>query len=126
MFAEAMGRVYITSTVDQVAEDPRCGGGGRKVGAGARAKPAGKRQIPELRLAYRRSTTTPRMPRCAILKTAMRDPEIIETDLMEISAIADDLVKFERIVAWCASHPDEVPFALHQLLKQKEKGSDHS
>ena len=54
----------------------------------------------------------------------MRDPEIIETDLMEISAIADDLVKFERIVAWCASHPDEVPFALHQLLKQKEKGPD--
>jgi hypothetical protein len=25
-------------------------------------------------------------------------------------------VKFERIVAWCASHPDEVPFALHQLM----------
>ena len=54
-------------------------------------------------------------------KAAMRDPETIETDLMEISAIADDLVKFERIVAWCASHPDEVPFALHQLLKQTEK-----
>ena len=54
-------------------------------------------------------------------KAAMRYPEIIETDLMEISAIADDLVKFERIVAWCASHPDEVPFALHQLLKQREK-----
>lgn len=51
----------------------------------------------------------------------MRDPETIETDLMEISAIADDLVKFERIVAWCASHPDEVPFALHQLLMSKEK-----
>ena len=59
-------------------------------------------------------------------KAGMRDPEIIETDLMEISAIADDLVKFERIVAWCASHPDEVPFALHQLLKQKEKGPDQS
>jgi len=54
-------------------------------------------------------------------KTAMRDPEIIETELMEISAIADDLVKFERIIAWCASHPDEVPFALHQLMKHKEK-----
>jgi len=52
---------------------------------------------------------------------AMRDPEIIETELMEISAIADDLVKFERIVAWCASHPDEVPFALHQLMKQKQR-----
>ena len=54
-------------------------------------------------------------------RDAMRDPEIIETDLMEISAIADDLVKFERIVAWCASHPDEVPFALHQLLRQREQ-----
>ena len=47
---------------------------------------------------------------------SMRDPEIIETELMEISAIAEDTVKFERIVAWCATHPDEVPFALHQLL----------
>jgi hypothetical protein len=51
----------------------------------------------------------------------MRDPQTIETELMEISAIADDLVKFERIIAWCASHPDEVPFALHQLMKHKEK-----
>jgi len=42
---------------------------------------------------------------------SMRDPEIIETELMEISAIAEDTVKFERIVAWCATHPDEVPFA---------------
>jgi len=46
----------------------------------------------------------------------MRDPEIIETELMEISAIADDTVKLERIIAWCASNPDEVPFALHQLM----------
>jgi hypothetical protein len=53
----------------------------------------------------------------------MRDPETIETELMEISAIADDLVKFERIVAWCATHPDEVPFALHQLMRQKETPS---
>jgi len=51
----------------------------------------------------------------------MRDPETIETDLLEIGSIADDLVKFERIVAWCASHPDEVPFALHHLLTQREK-----
>ena len=51
----------------------------------------------------------------------MRDPETIETELMEISAIADDLVKFERIVAWCTAHPDEVPFALHQLMRQKER-----
>jgi len=39
----------------------------------------------------------------------MRDSEIIETELMEISAIADDSIKLERIIAWCASHPDEVP-----------------
>ena len=51
----------------------------------------------------------------------MRDPETIETELMEISAIADDTVKFERIVAWCTSHPDEVPFALHQLMGRRSK-----
>jgi hypothetical protein len=37
---------------------------------------------------------------------------------MEISAIADDSIKFERIVAWCATYPEEVPFALHQLMSQ--------
>ena len=51
----------------------------------------------------------------------MRDPEIIETELMEIGAVADDAVKLERIIAWCASHPDEVPFALHQLLNHANK-----
>jgi hypothetical protein len=51
----------------------------------------------------------------------MRAPEIIETDLMEISAVPDDAVKLERIIAWCASHPDEVPFALHQLLGRRDK-----
>ena len=51
----------------------------------------------------------------------MRDPESIETELMEISAIADDTLKFERIVAWCASHPDEVPFALHQFMGRRDK-----
>ena len=51
----------------------------------------------------------------------MRDPEIIETELMEISAIADDGVKLERIIVWCAAHPDEVPFALHQLMVRRDK-----
>ncbi|MGA2275631.1 MAG: hypothetical protein ABSH00_18935 [Bryobacteraceae bacterium] len=46
----------------------------------------------------------------------MRAPEVIETELMEISAIAEDTDKLERTIAWCATHPDEVPFALHQLL----------
>jgi hypothetical protein len=51
----------------------------------------------------------------------MRDLEIIEAELMEISAIADDSLKFERIVVWCASHPDEVPLVLHQLLGRRDK-----
>jgi hypothetical protein len=51
----------------------------------------------------------------------MRDPETIETELMEISAILDDTIKLERIIAWCATHPDEVPFALHQLLPRHDK-----
>jgi len=49
----------------------------------------------------------------------MRDPETIENELMEISAIADDSLKLERIIAWCATHPNEVPFALHQLLSRR-------
>ena len=53
----------------------------------------------------------------------MRDPDVIEEELMEISAIADDSLKFERIVAWCATHPDEVPFALHQMLDRRVKGN---
>jgi hypothetical protein len=51
----------------------------------------------------------------------MRDPEIIEAELMEISAIADDSIRFERIVAWCATYPDEVPFALHQWMGRGKK-----
>jgi len=51
----------------------------------------------------------------------MRDPEVIETELIEISSIADDGVKLERIIAWCAAHPDEVPFALHQLMSRKHE-----
>ena len=51
----------------------------------------------------------------------MRDPEIIETELVEIGAIADDTLKLERIVAWCATHPDEVPFALHQFIGRRDK-----
>jgi hypothetical protein len=51
----------------------------------------------------------------------MGDADIIGTELMEISAIADKTVKFERIIAWCASNPDEVPFALHQLMGRCDK-----
>jgi hypothetical protein len=41
-----------------------------------------------------------------------RDEQVVEAELMEISAIQDDGVKLERIVAWCANYPDEIPFAL--------------
>jgi hypothetical protein len=34
----------------------------------------------------------------------MRDPEIIEAELIEISAIADDTIKFERIIARRRGH----------------------
>jgi ABC-type nitrate/sulfonate/bicarbonate transport system substrate-binding protein len=30
-------------------------------------------------------------------------------------------VKLERIIAWCASHPDEVPLVLHQLLGRRDE-----
>ena len=46
----------------------------------------------------------------------MRDASIIEEELIEIAAIADDSTKLERIVTWCATHPDEVPFALQFLM----------
>ena len=53
----------------------------------------------------------------------MRDPEIIETELMEISAIVDDSIRFERIITWCATHPDEVPLALHLFMSRRDKHS---
>jgi len=49
----------------------------------------------------------------------MREPEEIEAELAEISGIAEDENKFERIVAWCATHPDEVPFAIRFLMGRK-------
>jgi hypothetical protein len=54
---------------------------------------------------------------------SVRDNEAIETELMEISAIADDSVKLERIIAWCSTHPDEVPFALYQLMNRRDKNA---
>jgi hypothetical protein len=51
----------------------------------------------------------------------MRDSEAIENELMEISAIADESIKLERIVVWCTLHPDEVPIALHQLISRRDK-----
>jgi hypothetical protein len=51
----------------------------------------------------------------------MRDPEVIEAELADISGIAQDENKFERIVAWCATHPDEVPFAIRFLMGRSSK-----
>jgi hypothetical protein len=50
----------------------------------------------------------------------MRDPEIIEAELLEISAIADDSTKLERIIAWCVSDPDEVAYVVHNFLTRKQ------
>ena len=49
----------------------------------------------------------------------MRDPQIVEAELVEISGISDDSLKLERIIAWCATYPDEVPFAIRLLLDQR-------
>jgi hypothetical protein len=51
-----------------------------------------------------------------MLAADMREPDVIEAELMEISSIAEDETKFERIVAWCATHPDEIPFAMKLLM----------
>ena len=54
-----------------------------------------------------------------------RDQQIVEAELMEISAIQDDSVKLERIVAWCATYPDEILFALSFFTERKHlKRSD--
>lgn len=59
----------------------------------------------------------------------MRDPQIIEAELVEISTIQGDGTKFARIVAWCTTHPDEVPFALHLMMGRQSvehKQTDHT
>ena len=46
---------------------------------------------------------------------------------MEISAIQDDTTKLERIVAWCAMYPEEIPLALRFFrvrLHAEGKGSE--
>lgn len=48
---------------------------------------------------------------------------------MEISTIQGDGTKFARIVAWCTTHPDEVPFALHLMMGRQSvehKQTDHT
>jgi len=50
----------------------------------------------------------------------MREPDVVEAELVEISAMADDEMKLNSIIAWCATHPDEVPLAIHMLLGGKK------
>ena len=54
-------------------------------------------------------------------KPYMREPEQIEEELFEIAGMADDGTKLEQIIAWCATHPDEVPFAMRILLHRAAK-----
>jgi hypothetical protein len=49
----------------------------------------------------------------------MREPDVVEAELVEISAMADDEMKLNSIIVWCATHPDEVPLAIHMLLAGK-------
>lgn len=51
----------------------------------------------------------------------MRDPETVEAELVEISAMADDEMKLNSIVVWCATHPDEIPLAIHMLMGGKTR-----
>lgn len=54
----------------------------------------------------------------------MRDPEIVEAELVEISAMPDDDMKLKSIIVWCATHPDEVPVAIHLLMGGRARASD--
>jgi hypothetical protein len=51
----------------------------------------------------------------------MRDPQQVEQDMIEIGAIPEEGTKLAEIVTWCASHPHDVPTALHILLGKTEK-----
>jgi predicted protein tyrosine phosphatase len=56
----------------------------------------------------------------------MREPDIVEAELVEISAMADDEMKLNSIIAWCATHPDEIPLAIHMLMGGKTAGGSSS
>jgi hypothetical protein len=54
----------------------------------------------------------------------MRDPEVVERELVAIAAMADEATKLDAIVAWCTTHPDEVPIALHMLLTRGRRNEE--
>lgn len=49
----------------------------------------------------------------------MREPEVVEAELVEIAGLADDETRLNRIIVWCATHPDEIPMAMHLLLGKR-------
>jgi len=51
----------------------------------------------------------------------VRDPQVVEAELVEIGAIGDDITKFERILAWSAAHPDELAFALRYFSGRSDR-----
>ena len=51
----------------------------------------------------------------------MRDPSEIEAELVAISALADDETKLNEILSWCATHPGEIPIAIHMLMGGKAR-----
>jgi len=53
----------------------------------------------------------------------VRDPQVVEEELVEIGAIQDDITKMERLLAWSATHPDEVGFAV-RFLSGRTSGLD--
>ena len=55
-----------------------------------------------------------------------RDEQIVEAELIEIMAIQDDTLKLERIVAWCATYPDEVGFALKFFRNRSSANQLHA
>jgi len=59
-------------------------------------------------------------------EASMREPQDIEAELVEIAALADDETRFNRILVWCASHPDEIPTAMHILLGNKTEETNTS
>lgn len=53
-----------------------------------------------------------------------RDEQVVEEELIEIMSLQDDTLKLERIVAWCAAYPDEIPFAL-RFFRQQVLSREH-
>ena len=49
---------------------------------------------------------------------------MVERELVAIAAMADEATKLDAIVAWCTTHPDEVPIALHMLLTGRRRDKE--